>query len=174
MPDLQHIDTRVQNDPAWAATRDANLPTAQNWARKVSIVHVLGTDPLAFWNQPWPLTLHPTENTNSRTAQSEDAFGLGRSLYFYAGRAYPRTGGTAFAFGPGSEQGHTGSATPFDTGGLYADAPYAPPISMSPPDNLQRRISLCAASIIPLKDWRPAFAAFLAAYFAPPAAVLAR
>jgi hypothetical protein len=53
-------------------------------------------------------------------AKAETALGLPRSLYFYSGRACPEFGDVALAFEAGSEDGHTGSATPFDTGGLLA------------------------------------------------------
>ena len=56
--------------------------------------------------------------SSPNTLQAEDELGLGRCLYFYAGRAMPQFGHVGFAFPPGCEDGHTGSATPCDTGGL--------------------------------------------------------
>jgi hypothetical protein len=85
-------------------------------------------------------------------------------VYFYAGRAHPDFGNVALVFAAGCEVDHTGSATPFDTGGLMrADRPIR--LRLVPADGESKRTQYCKASEIPLPRWRDVFAQVLAAYF---------
>lgn len=50
---------------------------------------------------------------------AEAAFGLEASLYFYAGVAHPDFGDVVLAYHPEASAAWSGSATTFDTGGMY-------------------------------------------------------
>jgi len=96
--------------------------------------------------------------------ESRPGFGLPRSAYFYAGRAHPSFGNVALAFAADCETGHTGSATPFDTGGLLH--PRRPiRLGLVPADGDAERAQYGKDSEIPLDRWRDVFAHVLAAYF---------
>src|SRR5262249_3094758 len=98
------------------------------------------------------------------TRRAEDLLGLGRSAYFYAGRAHPSFGCVAFAFGPSCEAEHAGSVTPFDTGGLV-HPPRFIRIRLGPSDGEAELVLYAQSSEIPLDRWRDVFARVLAAYF---------
>jgi len=53
------------------------------------------------------------------TRRAEAALGLGNSLYFYVGHACPEFGQIVLVYDPTWTETERGSATPFDTGGLY-------------------------------------------------------
>jgi len=172
MPALDKIENRLHDNLDWHASYNTNLASAGKIAEQIQIVHVLGNPSTFFSNfSSWPPTLSPTDDTNARsrprTVKTEDAFNLGRCVYFYAGRAFPVSGGMAFAFSPVAEANHEGSVTPFDTGGLYCDDFFKPYIHMTPSKDAHSRKAFCQASMIPLAIWRKRFADFLAVYFSP-------
>lgn len=98
-----------------------NHAQARKIAESIHLIHVTSSNLAQLLLLPPPCLL-VTGKVPGRPADNmikiEDLLGLGRCLYFYAGRAYPKAGGAAIAFNKECENGHTGSATPFDTGGL--------------------------------------------------------
>ena len=104
--------------------------------------------------------LDPDRHTRS----VEERLGFAPCAYFYAGRAHPHFGSVAFAFDPRCELEHTGSATPFDTGGLlHPDVKLR--LWLVPTDGEAERIEYGRSSVIPLGHWRDLFARVLASYF---------
>jgi hypothetical protein len=98
------------------------------------------------------------------TRRAEDLLGLSRSAYFYAGRAHPAFGNSAMAFAADCQAAHTGSATPFDTGGLMHPRRVIK-LQLLPADGDGERAQYGKDSEIPLDRWRNVFAQVLAAYF---------
>lgn len=103
------------------------------------------------------------------TRETEQAYGLGDSLYFFAGYACPSFGDVVFVFEASCLDGIEGGATPFDTGGLYGRKIFARTW-----DGLERhaedaaRRELVAQSQRTLLDWRSALDAYLAEFFNTP------
>ena len=60
-------------------------------------------------------------SSSKRTRDAETALGLDKSVYFYAGRVCPDFGDMAFAFKPEATHAWKGTATPFDSGGIFLD-----------------------------------------------------
>lgn len=166
MPALNDLGGRLSSEPDWHKMYETNLPLAREIASKVPLIHVTKGELLTL-----VVSKPPQEITSSvagrsdRAIEVEDALGLGRCLYFYAGRASKDFGDFALAFSdPSFEDRHTGSATPFDTGGLYRGF-----ILWNLPDReLWRLKEFVDNSRVPLAVWRDGFARFLAAYFASP------
>jgi hypothetical protein len=94
------------------------------------------------------------------TRNAENLIGLGGSAYFFAGRACPDFGDVALAFSAECETGHTGSVTPFDTGGLINGK-----IHGNLPTSQEERARFGQESVIALDTWRTTFAEYIAAYF---------
>ena len=107
----------------------------------------------------------PLTESGSNTALVEDAFNLGRSRYFYSGRAHPGFGDVALAFSPAIEESHSGSATPFDTGGAYWSKLH-PFVDLSDQDRLARGKSLVDDTKCSLARWRQELEGFLNIFFA--------
>ncbi len=154
MPLLTDID-----DAEFAARR----PASNAVAMKMPIVHV-GPNLIDLVVHP-PHEI-PTSVTDGKpnTKRTEEMLGLPPSAYFYAGRACPDFGNTALAFAAECEAGHTGSASPFDTGSLLSTPPHLK-LRMNPNDGEAERVTFGKASTIPLDRWRETFGTFLAAYF---------
>ncbi len=102
---------------------------------------------------------------------AEEQAGYPPSVYFYAGRANPRYGQVALAFGPEVEDGRFHSATPFDSGSVVKRNPVtALNLELGLPDDatdeqeLQARVQYSQAATI-TGDWRAAFARWLATFF---------
>ena len=92
-------------------------------------------------------------------------------MYFYAGRANPRYGEAALAFGPEAEAGRFHSATPFDSGSVVkADPDRALGLDLELPadapseEQLRARTAYCEAATV-AEHWRTTFAHWLAAYY---------
>jgi hypothetical protein len=98
------------------------------------------------------------------TRKAEDSLELPRSAYFYAGRACEEFGNVAMAFAPDCQANHTGSATPFDTGGLMHAKRHIK-VRLPTTDDTLGRVQYGKASQLPLDKWREVFAHVLAAYF---------
>ena len=164
MPPLSDLNDRLATAGTEIRQRfEINLRSATPIADKVPLVHVIrGTDLLRFLSQtPCEIPTSDSGYCHDGTRAAEDEFGLGRCVYFYAGKAHPDFGNVAMAFSPDCEASHkNGSATPFDTGGLWH--------SFITP-NLCSGISkeFCRQALISLSDWRAELARFLAAYFSP-------
>jgi len=162
------LPERVDSDPEWKQSYDAQIGGAQRTAERIPIIHVTKADyPRRFASSDWTLEVSLRGRSRPITLETEDACGLGRCLYFYAGRAYrgaggAGVGGAAFAFGPRCEEGRTGSASPFDTGSVYDGS-----ICCGRLGTPEERIDFVKASIMDLGEWRGEFARFLAAYFKP-------
>jgi len=168
MAALTDIENRIHLDRVWKRDFDANRENAESVAQSIPILHVTSFESLLSVVLNQPLELVPSREgseESARTVRAEDALGLERSLYFYSGRAFPGFGDVALAFEAGCEDDHTGSATPFDTGGLFAGH-----IKTNLPSNdpLVLR-AFTQESLSDLGEWRDAFAVFLAAYFRKPA-----
>jgi hypothetical protein len=132
------------------------------------LVHVSGRErpfDTTIQNHPHEIpTSDDPEYYSDLTRRAEDLLGVPRSAYFYAGRAHPDFGNVAMVFAAGCETGHTGSATPFDTGGLVHPKRHIK-LRLVPTDGEAERIQYGQASEIPLDRWRDVFAKVLAAYF---------
>lgn len=138
--------------------------TSNAVARKVPLVHVDANVIDLIENPPHQIPTYATGGKSKNTHRTETLLALGPSAYFYAGRAHPQFGNTALAFAAGCEAGHTGSASPFDTGGLLSSPPHLK-IRLNPTDGEAERVEFGMASLLPLDDWRGTFCTFLAAYF---------
>lgn len=172
MPPLTDLAQRVAADPDWAEGYRNAFPGGQRLARAVPLVHVTGVRHgvapdrcVAFerllFDEPHeiPTSDHPVYCSDA-TRNAEDLLGLGRSAYFYAGRACPDFGDVALAYSAECEIGHTGSVTPFDTGGLILGY-----IQGNMPPDLADRALFGRVSVILLDGWRDPFAMYIAAYF---------
>lgn len=171
MPALTHLSSRLSKDPKWRAVYLRNLPMCKAIAKELCLVHVSGNAKRVSFSElisSSPFQLPTSEALygycSGKTREAEDMLGLKRSLYFYAGRAHPNFGKIALAFEGKCENSHSGSATPFDTGGV-ADGKIATNLSDARPSILRWFTS---NSMFSLGKWRIAFAHFLAAYFTQP------
>lgn len=170
MPALTNLDERLSEDPHWREAFDEQFPRALRLAYAIPLVHVSGQPGRASFPEVLQTPPHaiPTSEKSAvycsdKTRCAEMKLALGNCAYFYAGRAHPSFGKVVLAFDKECEDGHTGSATPFDTGGWAARL-----ISGNLPDyriSTLRRFT--ADSLIPLARWREEFARYLAAYFSP-------
>lgn len=168
MPVFTDLEERVKAAPFDGDAHNRRLPGSTAVAQSVHLVHVSGKgvsfDVLAE-RPPHELpTSKDTDYYTDDTRKAEDLLGLARSAYFYAGRAHPEFGNVAMAFTPDCEANHTGSATPFDTGGLLHPNRYIK-VRLTPNDGEAERVSYGKASEIPLDKWREVFGRVLAAYF---------
>lgn len=174
MPVFTDLDKRVCQPPFDEKQFKQRLVSARRLAKRIHLVHVSGKGVMPFHimlsENPHELPTSADENYyTDNTRNAEDLLGLPRSVYFYAGRAHPRFGNVALAFAPDCERSHAGSATPFDTGGLF----YQPPpeagcairLRLEPDDDETTRAKYGKASVISLDAWRELFARVLAAYF---------
>lgn len=168
MPALTEIDSRISSDPSWQTTFNSNLSQAQSAASGMHLVHVSGHFiPFQELSLSRSFEIPTSEESagycSAVTRRSEDAHGLKRSVYFYAGRACPEFGPIAFAFPPQCEVARQGSATPYDTGGLFGGR-----ILWNFPDHDPPTLAkFTKESIFDLRGWRDAFTIYLAAYFNP-------
>jgi hypothetical protein len=140
-----------------------NRNKAKRVAKEIPLVHVIRTKHFLEVVKSPLLMLSITQEGRSspKTIKAEDTLGLGRCLYFYAGRACPEFGEIALAFDAQCEEEHSGWATPFDTGGLAAQK-----IRWNLPDQNDERIrDFTMKSRVPLEQWRERFASFLETYF---------
>jgi hypothetical protein len=158
------LDARVSATLDWKTIYDNNLLLASRIASRVPVVHVIARTmtPEDCWTLVTDDGSLSLANPNPNTITAERELLLPRSVYFYAGRAYPGVGGIALAFDPSVDLLHTGSITPFDTGGLVCGKVK----SLKWMSDVER-IEYGRRSIQPLEDWRARFAVFLAAYFNP-------
>ena len=139
----------------------ARLPASNAVAAKVPLVHVERQLIERIKQPPHEI---PTSEPGSKTRHAEEQLGLPPSAYFYAGRAHPKFGNVAMAFAAGCEDSHTGSASPFDTGGLVSNPPHLK-LRLVPTNGETERVAYGKASLLPLDQWRATFGRFLAAYF---------
>ena len=171
MPLLTDLANRLKTNPTWRERYKANLATSRAVAAKISLVHVSGNpsrvsfaDLLAKVPYEIPTSDAAYGYCSDMTRAAEDMLNLGRCVYLYAGRAHPRFGKIALAFEGSCEAGHTGSATPFDTGGL-ANRKIISNLPDYKADTLKEFV---ARSVLDLTNWRRAFSRYLAAYFLTP------
>ena len=112
-------------------------------------------------------TSSPAHDATSKTRATEIGLELGCCLYFYAGRACPEFGSVGFGFAAQGdtlpEQGHTGSATPFDTGGLWHG--FMHPFCHA---TEEAKKTFLEAHRADLAEWRKSFAHHLRERFATP------
>jgi hypothetical protein len=161
------LDNRVPSTPFDAAEYARRSPNCRGVAERIALVHVTGRE------RPFEMTVEnspheiPTSDDvgyyTDFTRRAEALLGLPPSAYFYAGRAHPDFGNVALAFVPGCEAAHTGSATPFDTGGLVHPNRYIK-VRLDT-DNEAELVAYGRSSEIPLDQWREVFGRVLAAYF---------
>lgn len=176
MPVPKSLINQINSDPQWRKIYDANLKDAKVMASRIYLVHVTGRNiPFEELFRSLPAVLKPYHNSPVNclwTHKCQNKLRLGRSLYFFAGRAGD-FGGVALVFGTKCEQKRRGTATPFDTGGLASNR-----IRTSlPSENLLgegsvevdvgARRAFTARHKVKLKLWREVFATYLAAYFSP-------
>lgn len=161
------LDRRVCEPPFDKAGYDARRPVCDDVASKMPIVHVTGSNrPFSdlVMNPPHEIpTTDVSHSLSSKTRNAEDLLGFKRSVYFYAGRAHPKFGNVALAFGPDCEKNHNGSATPFDSGGLVHPNRFIKVRLDS--DDVNRLIEYGKESVLLLSEWRDRFGMILAAYF---------
>lgn len=116
-----------------------------------------------------------------RTIRAEDVLELGDCLYFYVGYACPGFGDMVFVFDPAVSARWSGTATPFDTGGVigYIRALGLPgkaldeqkrrdATPLTPEETRLCREYVHAHRIPEMGRWQRAFAEFLAAYYKQP------
>jgi hypothetical protein len=161
------LDNRVTSAPFDAVAYTRQLRICRGVAERIALVHVTGRE------RPFEMTLEtspheiPTSTDQGYctdlTRQAEALLSLPPSAYFYAGRAHPAFGNVALGFVPGCEAAHTGSATPFDTGGLVHPARYIK-VRLDP-DGQAELVAYGRSSEIQLDRWREVFGRVLAAYF---------
>jgi hypothetical protein len=137
-------------------------------SERIALVHVTGGRiPFLSVVQSSPHEILAPDHaggSSDSTRRAEELLGSPRSVYFYAGRAHPKFGSVALAFLPGCEENHTGSAAPFDTGGLmHPDRRIR--LRLLPADGDAERAEYCRASRLPLDSWRDVFAQVLASHF---------
>jgi len=140
------------------------LPASNAVADSVPLVHVDRAVMSLIEHPPHEIPTSAMGKNSDNTRRAEELLGLPPSAYFYAGRAHPKFGSTAFAFAAGCEVAHTGSASPFDTGGLLSNPPHLK-LRLNPNDGEAERVAFATASMLPLDQWRASFGRFLAAYF---------
>ena len=175
MPALTDLKARTESVDDWNDTYSANFDQCKSYANGMSLIHVCAVADTApgagnsfislLTTTPHELPTSDRPDARISTRDTEDAYLLGRCLYFYAGRAYPSVGGAAMAFTAPCEQSHTGSVTPFDTGGMFKELIHI----NSAKDTPDGRRDFVRDSIIELQGWRSAFTEYLAAYFNQPA-----
>lgn len=165
MPPFTSLHNRINLDAEWRRDYYASIDKARIVAHAAPLVHVLGPSvrPAELLLSDHPHLL-PTDESRGLTNahQAEDELGLCRSVYFYGGRAYPLAGGVAIVLSKESEANHTGSATPFDTGGWFRGR-----IRSNLSDDVGTRRAFCVECMINIGAWRDRFAEYLAAYFTP-------
>lgn len=140
------------------------LPASNAVADKIPLVHVDRTVISLIENPPHEIPTSAIGSNSGNTRRAEGLLGLPPSAYFYAGRAHPKFGSTAIAFAAECEDAHTGSASPFDTGGLLSNPPHLK-LRLNPNDGEAERVAFGTASTLRLEHWRATFGTFLAAYF---------
>lgn len=142
------------------------LPAAmKTFAARVPLVSTIWYDQLLEAGGRLPVP-PPDDPASSRPV--EQRCGLPPSRYYYAGRAHPRFGDCAFAFLPAIEEEHTGSANPFDTGGVFYGKSYPTAGIVDREAREARAQELIRATLVPLERWRQELASFLAAHFEAP------
>jgi hypothetical protein len=174
MPFYTKLKSRMRQDRKWKDTYESNLPRARQVAERIPLIHVTARrDRISFAElfEPavpvLPTSEHPAFCSNA-TREAEDNLGLGRSVYFYAGRAVSDFGDVALAFEPAVEASHTGSATAFDTGGLLGKPPHCLKCTLTD-EPLEKKQKFARRSTARLQCWRKFFRHQLAAYFSTPA-----
>jgi hypothetical protein len=163
-----NLDDRVTRELFYQVAYDRKLPLCRAVAQRIALVHVTGREkPFERTVESPPYEIPTSEDPGyctDVTRQAEALLGLPPSVYFYPGRAHPAFGPVALAFAAGCEDAHTGSATPFDTGGLVHPHRYIK-VRLDP-DGEAELVAYGESSEIPLNQWRDVFARVLAAYFA--------
>ncbi|MGH8582232.1 MAG: hypothetical protein ACREWG_05475, partial [Gammaproteobacteria bacterium] len=137
------LDTRVTAAPFDTRAYEHGLPNCRAIARRIPLVHVSGrARPFHETVRDPPHEIPTSEDAQyctDDTRRAESLLRLSPSAYFYAGRAHPAFGDVALAFPASLEINHTGSATPFDTGGLVHPNRYMK-IRLSPADGEAERV----------------------------------
>jgi hypothetical protein len=165
------LDNRVNAAPFDTAAYNRRLLHCRNVGQRIALVHVSGrARPFETTVEGAPYEIPTSEDQQyctDSTRRAESLLGLSPSVYFYAGRAHPSFGWVALAFAAGCETGHTGSATPFDTGGLvHPDPKTRIKLRLDPADGEAERVEYGRTSEIHLAQWRDVFSRVLAAHFA--------
>ena len=167
------LESRVASAPFDPTAYQRRLPACRAVAERVPLVHVTGKgrafDTMATTSSQKIPTSVDTEYYSDQTRRAEQLLGLPPSSYFYAGRAHPSFGNVGLGFDAGCEAPHSGSATPFDTGGLMHPDRHIT-VRLTPDDGEAERAEYAKSSEIPLESWRDVFARVLAAYFDEPVA----
>jgi hypothetical protein len=165
------LENRPASPPFEADAYARRLPACRRAAERMALVHVTGGKApfeTTVGTPPYEIpTSHDHNHYSDETRRAETLLGLSPSAYFYAGRAHPDFGNVGLAFPADCELKHTGSATPFDTGGLVHPRRYIR-IRSTGAAGHDDEVSLVIygrASEIPLDQWRRVFASMLAAYF---------
>lgn len=154
----------------------ATLERCQRAAARMPLVHV--TSGRVGRPMLWDIVLGviPTSEAENEYCGdgarfAEEQAGYPPSVYFYAGRANPRYGETALAFGAEAENGRFHSVTPFDTGSVVnrtPDTALALDLGLPPDaataDQVRKRAEYCKAATV-TADWRSVFARWLAGYY---------
>ncbi|AGA24467.1 hypothetical protein [Singulisphaera acidiphila] len=162
------LDLRVSNPPFDTTEYNRRLSGCQLVAKRMPLVHVSGRERAFKVTVLEPPHEIPTSDDHSYctdyTRHAEKLLGLQPSAYFYAGRAHPGFGVVAMAFAPHCEADHTGTVTPFDTGGLVHPERFIK-IRLTDPGSEAELVAYGQASQLLLDRWREVFAQILAAYF---------
>jgi hypothetical protein len=165
------LDNRVNSAPFDRTAYEQRLPACRAVAERVLLVHVTGRgrafETTASSSSHEIPTSVDTQYYSDETRRAERLLGLPPSSYLYAGRAHESFGNVALGFAAGCEAAHSGSATPFDTGGLMHPDRHIN-VRLTPDDGEPQRAEYTKSSEIPLERWRDVFARVLAAYFDDP------
>ncbi len=168
MPVFTDLEKRLAGPPFDLDAYNRRFSGCRTVAEHMPLVHVTGQKRPFLTTMATPPQEIPTSTDrgyySDHTRRAESLLGLSPSAYFYAGRAHPDFGSIALAFAPDCEGGHTGSVSPFDTGGLLHENRYIN-VRLNPADGETERAAYGRASEIPLRQWREVFARVLAAYF---------
>ena len=161
------LENRVTSAPFDGTAYTGQLPICRRMAERIALVHVSGRErpfEITVENPPHEIpTSVDRDYCTELTRRAESMLGLSPSAYFYAGRAHPDFGNIALAFVPGCEADHTGSATPFDTGGLVHPRRFIK-VRLNTDDEPEL-VAYGRSSEIQLDRWRDVFGQVLAAYF---------
>lgn len=167
MTAFSELQTRIKTDSSWRSNYHGNWRDCQRISSSIPLIHVtckngLLSDLIAASRGLLEVSARAS-SAGAATVRDEDAGQLQSALYFYAGRAYPVLGGLALVFSNHCERNHTGSSTPFDSGGMIRG--YIHPFSSC---QEATRAAFLQASALKLAVWRRRFRLFLAAYFKRP------
>ena len=154
MPVFTDLDDRVKEVPFDLAEYDRRLPACRELAQRIALLHVTGRErpfETTVDNAPFEIpTSADFGYCTGHTRRAEDCSTFCVLLISTPVALTPSFGWVALAFAPACETSHTGSVTPFDTGGLMNSNPAHKIRLRLDPDGDAERIAYGRSSEIPL------------------------